>query len=127
MDGADVHEMSIVSAMMNQLMTLAEQQQATRITAVELEVGRMQLVVPEALDMAWEALREGTVAAEATLTMTEVPVAANCRKCDERFEPDVDYSFMCPRCLEADIEIVSGNDIVLKSVTFETEERTDAE
>lgn len=115
-----MHEMSIAVSLMEQLRPIADEQGATRIVQVELRCGVMQQVVPEALQLAFEAASAGTPAEGATLTIEEEDLVASCRSCGERFEAAID-DFSCPRCRLADVELVAGQDIVLKSVVCETE------
>ena len=117
-----MHEMSIATALLEGVIEAAERAGASRVTSVVLQVGAFKLVVPEAMQMAWEAVREGTLADGATLHLEEVPAEARCRRCDQRFRPEIDYSFLCPQCEKADVEIVAGDDIVLRSLEFETED-----
>jgi hydrogenase nickel incorporation protein HypA/HybF len=110
-----MHEMSIASALMEQLLQLADQQHAARITDVEVHCGAMQQVVPESLRFAFEALSAGTLAAGATLRIVEEGLLAQCRSCGERFEAAIG-DYRCPKCQAADVEIVAGRDIVLRTV-----------
>ena len=111
--------MSIAVSLVDQLLELARQQRACRIEEVELETGVLQQVVPEALELAFKVASEGTVADGATLKLVEVPAVAECRPCGHRFEPAID-DYRCPRCERADVRIVAGNDIVLKTVVCQT-------
>lgn len=117
-----MHEMAIADNLMDQLLRIAEQQHAIRIVEVEVQCGVMQQVVPEALQLAFEALSAKTPAAGATLTIVEEPMAATCRACGRHYEPAVD-NFRCPGCQQADAELVAGQDIVLKTVVCETEDQ----
>jgi len=114
-----MHEMSIAASMLDVVLQAAEQAGATRVEAVEVEVGALKLVVPEVLQVAWEAVRADTLADGAPLKIEEIPAEAECRQCGRHFEPDIAYSFLCPGCNRADVRIVCGNDIVLKSVICE--------
>ena len=116
-----MHEMSIASAMMDQLLRIADEQRARRITEVEVVCGIMQQVVPEALQFAFEALSAGTPAEGAALKLTEEPLQAKCRACGASFEASID-NYLCPACQTADVELLTGRDIVLKTVVCETEE-----
>ena len=113
-----MHEMSIASSLVQQLLRIADEQHTGRITEVELVCGVMQQVVPEALQMAFEADTVDTPIAGATLKVVEEGLVARCRLCGERFDATID-NYMCPRCSAADVEIVVGRDIVLKSVVCE--------
>ncbi len=116
-----MHEMSMAMAMMNQIERIVEEQHAVRVTAVEVVSGVMQQIVPEALQAAFEAAAAGTVAAGAALTIEEEGLVARCRACERRFEPIID-DFLCPECGLADVELVAGRDLVLRSVVCETED-----
>jgi hydrogenase nickel incorporation protein HypA/HybF len=113
-----MHEMSIATALLEQLRRIAAEQQAARIVEVEVHCGVMQQVVPESLQLAFEAASTDTLAAGARLKIVETGLAARCRSCGEQFEAAID-NYLCPRCRTADVEIVAGRDIVLRSVVCE--------
>jgi len=104
----------------------AGQHHATRVEEVEVEVGAMQQVAPEALEAAFEAVSANTIAAGAVLKIVETPLRAVCRHCGHEFAPTID-NFLCPGCRQADVDILGGNDILLKSVTCETEQGASSE
>ncbi len=111
-----MHEMSIAMGLIQQVEAAAAAHDATAVETVEIEAGLLKQIVPEALQLAWEAVREGTVAEDAELTVIETAPAARCRECDCKFEPEID-NYLCPQCGRADVEITAGNDIVLTSLT----------
>jgi hydrogenase nickel incorporation protein HypA/HybF len=113
--------MSIAMSLIGQVLDVAARNNAQRIDEVVLEVGFMRQVVPEAMQMAWEAVTEDTPALGSVLTITEVPPEAECRKCRTRFVPRIDC-FLCPGCGQADVEIITGDDIVLKSMSCEVDD-----
>jgi len=113
-----MHEMTIAVEVFRQLEALAAEHDLARITAVKLQAGVMRSIVPEALDIAFESLAEGTLASGATLTLDVVPCKARCRACGKTFSPTPD-SFLCPVCQLADVEIVQGNEILLQTVEGE--------
>ena len=57
-----MHEMSVALHLLAQLEALAEEHGANAVTEIELSVGALQGVVPEALDLAFSAAAEGTIA-----------------------------------------------------------------
>lgn len=116
-----MHEMAIAASVVEHVLEVAQQNGAARVSAVELEVGVLQLIVPEALQLAFEAASQGTLAQHAELKITETPAAAECRRCRTRFEPAID-DYLCPGCGEADVRLLAGNDILLKSVICEMPE-----
>ncbi len=120
-----MHEMSIATALVGQLQRIAAEQHAVRIREVEVQCGVMQQVVPEALQLAFEAASTDTLAAGATLRIVEEGLAAQCRACDERYAAALD-DFRCPRCHTADVVLVAGRDVVLRTVVCETEDEAAA-
>jgi len=116
-----MHELSIAVQLLDSVLAAAAEHGARRVDEVVVEIGAMRLVVPEALQAAWEVAAEGTIAAAATLKVVEMALAGRCRACGRTFEPTID-SFVCPACGRADVEITGGNDILLTSVTCEREE-----
>ena len=87
-----MHEMSIATGLLQSVLDAAAAHGAERVEEIELELGAMRLVVPEALEMAWSLVAEGTLAAGAKLKMKEVPVKARCRRCGSVFAPQIgDY------------------------------------
>ena len=119
-----MHELSIATQILETVLAAAAEHGAVRVEEVELEVGAMRLVVPEALDGAFEIAAEGTVAEGARLKQTEIPPRATCRHCGRAFEPKLD-DFLCPACGQAEVEIVGGNDIILKSVVCQVDDQAD--
>ena len=94
------------------------------IEEIEVHIGAMRQIVPEALEMGFRAAAEGTLAANARLNIIEEKIAAVCRGCETRFMPDID-NYLCPQCGQADARIVAGNDIILRSVVCQTPEEAD--
>jgi hydrogenase nickel incorporation protein HypA/HybF len=116
-----LHEMSLASAMLEQLQRIAREQGARRIVEVEVVCGVMQQVVPEALELAFEAVTAGTLAEGACLKITEEALQARCRACGQPYEPEI-YDFACPSCGQAQAELTAGRDVVLRTVVCEAEE-----
>jgi len=119
-----MHEMSIAMQMVDQVIELARENKAIGIDEVELEIGRMQLVVPEALEMAFSVAVSGTLAAGAKLRIVEREIEAVCEDCGTDYKPGIDC-YLCPQCGQANARIVAGNDIIIKSLVCETEQEAE--
>ena len=116
-----MHELSIAAAIIDKLQELARAQRATRIVELELHCGVMQQIVPESLQMAFEAVSVDTPAAGATLKIVAEAVVARCRTCGRQFQAEID-DYLCTHCQAADVEILAGRDVTLRSVVCELEE-----
>ena len=113
-----MHEMSIAIPLVHQLQQLAAEHGAERVETLTVTAGAMRHIVPELLVDAFASVAEGTCAEGALLEVIIEPVVARCRGCDTRYDATID-SYECPKCNQADVEIVEGNTIILKSVTLE--------
>ena len=113
--------MAIATELVQQVTAIAEEHEATRIEGIVVECGVMRQVVPEALQLSFSLLVEGTIAEGAQLRLVEKEISAVCGQCESPYQPKLD-NFMCPECGAADSRIVSGNEIILKSVICQTED-----
>ena len=113
--------MSIAQDLLTQIELAISDRRVRRLHAVRLDIGAQRLIVPEALQLAFEALARGTVAEGARLELVEIPTEAECRACSLHFAPAID-DYVCPRCGEADVRFVAGNDIILRSLEAETDD-----
>lgn len=110
-----MHEMAIAQGLINAVLAAARNNNAALVEKVEVTIGEMQLVVPEALETAFEAVSRGTPAEGARLVLLTERIRMHCRKCGVEFETGI-QQFLCPRCGQAVGEVVAGNDIVLTSI-----------
>mgnify|MGYP000285992451 CR=1 FL=1 len=119
--GDDMHEMSIASAIAEQVLAVARQNHLLKVTQVRLLIGQLRLIVPEALLVAWDAVRGGSPAADARLEIIEVPAVARCKACRREYEPEWPV-FLCPQCGQASVEIVSGEELILEEISGDQQE-----
>ncbi len=115
-----MHEMSIAEILVKQIVEAARANGLPRVTEAEVEVGVMRQVVPEAMELAFAALSEETLAAGAKLVIREIPLEGRCRVCGRSYAMPPGW-LSCPDCGAADVEITAGNDIVLKSISLDEE------
>lgn len=110
-----MHEVGI----MQSVIALAEQQArdagAVQIHEVRLRIGRLSGVVPVALETAFAILRPGTLAAEASLSIDEVPAACWCGTCQEEFAAE-EWLDACPRCGALSVHLRRGREMELASL-----------
>lgn len=110
-----MHEMAIAQGLIDAVLAAAEKNNASIVETVEVTIGEMQLVVPEALETAFEAVSRGTSAEGAHLIQLTENVKMRCRNCNLEFETDI-QQFVCPECGQAVGDVIAGNDIVLTSI-----------
>ena len=116
-----MHEMAIATELIRQVVAIADEHGATHVDEIVIECGQMRQIVPEALELSSSLAAEGTVAQGARLCLIEEKIVAVCRQCQHQFRPQVS-DFVCPQCGQADARIVSGSQIILKSVVCQTDD-----
>jgi hydrogenase nickel incorporation protein HypA/HybF len=88
---------------------------ATHIKQLWLRVGDLSGVVPEALQLAFDAASPGTVAQGAKLVLERVPAECWCDQCGWSFRPE-DIIYACPQCGEISTQIETGRELELVSL-----------
>ena len=111
-----MHEMSIAVELIAQVQSVAAANNLVTIETVAVAAGVLRAIVPDALNVAFECVAEGTCAEGAALSLEIVQPRGRCRECGTEFGLEID-TFLCPHCNRADVELTAGNDIILTSVT----------
>ncbi|MDX6697179.1 MAG: hydrogenase nickel incorporation protein HypA/HybF [Solirubrobacteraceae bacterium] len=110
-----MHELSIAEAIVG----VAERHAAgRRVYAVDVRVGHLRQVVPDALEFAFELTTHGTALEGATLRLEEVPASGRCRACGaESVLPD--FPLTCRACGGLDVEVTGGEELLVDSLELE--------
>ena len=86
---------------------------------VVLEIGKLTVVLPDAVRFCFELCCEGTEAAGATLEIVEIPACARCRDCCIEIVKDQPFG-MC-ECGSCDLEWLSGDELRIREIEIEGE------
>ncbi len=114
-----MHEVGIAQTIIESVVTrLREGEVRGRVRAVHLRLGRMSTVVPDNLRFSFGVLAKDSELRDARLEIEEVPVRARCRACGEGFEVG-EPCFLCGKCGSPDLEILSGNELVIDALDVE--------
>ena len=103
------------------LSVVLEASDGANVRSVDLQVGALQLVVPESLKFSFELASEGTPAHGATIRIHETPARLKCNACGAETvlrQPP----FQCERCSSPAITILSGDEVVVDSVELDNGE-----
>jgi hydrogenase nickel incorporation protein HypA/HybF len=112
-----MHELSIADAIVRIATGRAGER---RVTRVEIKVGHLRQVVPDALEFAFGLVAEGTVAEGAELALAEIPVRVACTACATE-SPQTQFPLACPRCGSLDVDVVAGEELQVESLELEDE------
>ena len=110
-----MHEMGIISGVLDAVNSSAADAGATRVLAVNLRVGRMTEAIPDALQFAFEALSEGTLSQGAELILEMVEPSSFCLECGEEFSHDR-FHRICPHCGSYETTLLTGRELEIASI-----------
>jgi hydrogenase nickel incorporation protein HypA/HybF len=105
-----MHEMSLAQGILQVVLDAAEGQ---RVRKIRLQVGRLQMVTPGSLEFSFRLMAAGTPSEEAMIEMLETPAVLRCGECGAEIELELP-PFNCRRCGVSDIEVLTGDEIVVE-------------
>jgi hydrogenase nickel incorporation protein HypA/HybF len=112
-----MHELALADAIVQ---VCCDSARGRRVAKVELEVGRLRQVVPDALSFAFDLVARGTPADGAELEIANVPVRVRCRGC--RVETEVDeFPLACVRCGGLDVDVTNGEEFHVVALELDDE------
>ena len=110
-----MHELGLMESAIEAALESAEESGATRILQVNLRVGKMSGVDPDAMRFAFEVVSADTIAAGATLNIEEIPALCECATCGLNYAPE-SHDYSCPADREHRTRIVSGTELEIRSM-----------
>ena len=116
--GDAMHEMSILSNVMDVVLKYAQEESAHEVVSVTLVVGELRDVIDELMESCFQFLARDTIAANASLIMEKVPLKAQCECCKLVFPASIKQpeSLVCPDCASTQLRIYSGKEFLIKSI-----------
>jgi len=112
-----MHELSIAEGIVRIATAHARRR---RIARVEVKVGHLRQVVPDALAFAFDLVAQGTAADGAELVLEEVPAVGRCRACGARTELD-GFPLACGACGGLDLELMQGEELLVEALELDEE------
>ncbi len=113
-----MHEYSIVQALMEQVETLAKENEAQSVSKVVVKIGVMSGVEPHLLKIAFDAFKEKSICESAEFVLNIQPLTIRCLECKVKSELD-EISYCCPDCESLKVEVVDGEDMFLMSLEMQ--------
>jgi hydrogenase nickel incorporation protein HypA/HybF len=104
-----MHELGIAQAIVEQV---SERAQGARVLRVVLEVGKLAVVLPDALQFCFDLAAQETPVAGAVLEIIEVPGRARCRECGGAVQ--LERPFGRCECGSTSLEWLSGEELIIK-------------
>jgi hydrogenase nickel incorporation protein HypA/HybF len=113
-----MHEVSIVTDMVNIIKENAELHNLKRITKVLMKIGEMTCVEESSIRFAFEAITRDTAAEGAVLEIEKVKATAKCPNCGNIYEVSY-FNKLCTNCGSYSSEIITGYELSLEHLEGE--------
>ncbi|AEF40418.1 hydrogenase maturation nickel metallochaperone HypA/HybF [Hoyosella subflava] len=106
-----MHELALTESIVD---AVCEHAAGRRVRSVQVQVGALCAVVPDAMQFCFELATSGTVAEGASLDLDVIDAHARCQTCGQEFLlPDL--ILLCS-CGSADVVVLSGRELCIKSM-----------
>jgi len=110
-----MHEMSITQGIIDLCL---EHAGGRRVRSLEVEIGQLSSVVPEAIEFCFEACSRGTLLEGARLTISRIPGRGRCQECGS--ETGLEELFTaCGACGSYRIDITAGQEMRVTEIEIE--------
>jgi hydrogenase nickel incorporation protein HypA/HybF len=113
-----MHEMTIVTSILQVVEGKAREGGATVINSIVLEVGQLAGVELDSLRFCFEAARKGGMADQAELVVVSIPGQGTCPDCGK--DVPLEYAVApCPACGKTVVEASHGRELRIKSINVD--------
>lgn len=106
-----MHELAITQGIVDMIL---ERTDRARVTVVYLRIGKVSGVVPDAVRFCFDLVAAGTPIEGARLEIDEPTGRARCRACGGAFDVE-GLVVLCP-CGSADVEVLGGDELLVRAV-----------
>jgi hydrogenase nickel incorporation protein HypA/HybF len=113
-----MHEFGIAEGLLDAVTRKAREVNASRVSAIKLEIGVLSGIEIDALTFAFTAVSEGTAAEKAELKIEKIPVRCYCEACALLFEC-TPAAYTCPQCHQVSPDMRTGRELKLVSMEID--------
>jgi len=107
--------MSIMESVFDNAFEAMKASGYTKITRIDLTFGEMTEIAEDSLRFAFDALKEGTPAADAELAVTVLAPRSQCLECGAEYDHDR-FDVRCPTCGSVITKLLQGREMRIDAV-----------
>ncbi len=116
-----MHEMSVAQSLIDIIRSEMDKNAVTSLQTVKVRAGRINAIVPEALETAFWSLTQGTSLEGARLELETVPLELECGSCGTRFISSTEDTLLlhaeCPNCgWEFGHRVITGRELYIEYI-----------
>ena len=116
--GGYMHEMSIAMNVVEIVTDTAKKNKAKKINLIELDVGALSGIIPDALEFCFESACKGTIAENSELKLNLIKADAECENCSNKFKT-AEMVSKCPKCGEMVFQISGGRELKVRAINVD--------
>lgn len=116
-----MHELSICQSIIEQVTQIAVQNNARTVTKIIVQIGPLSGVEASLLEHAFPLASAGSIARDAILETQILPIRIRCNICANENETSVNH-LLCNACGAWQTSLLSGDEMLLKSIELEKNE-----
>jgi hydrogenase nickel incorporation protein HypA/HybF len=117
-----MHELSIVSSIVESVTESLANYPGARVVEVRLRVGVLASVVEDSLQFCFGIATEGTPLAGSRLVVKAIPIVVHCAACGTDEAIQSLQSFRCARCGEPASDLRQGRELEIEAIEIEEAE-----
>ena len=111
-----MHELSIVTYVVEQVEQVAKENELTKIESVTLEFGEVSGIEPEYLVDCWNwAVKKRPLLKECRMEVETLPAVTHCETCGRDYGT-VAHGRVCPHCGSEKTYLLTGSEINIKEI-----------
>ncbi len=113
-----MHEIGIAQELSAIVIDAAKKEKLRKVSKVNISFGQMIQIVPDIFDFAFRIAVRDTIAMGAEVDIEILPVKMRCKSCKKEFIIK-DNLFSCSGCGSAELDIMQGKELFVKSIEGE--------
>ncbi|MBT8119226.1 MAG: hydrogenase maturation nickel metallochaperone HypA [Gammaproteobacteria bacterium] len=113
-----MHELAICQSLMEQVESIADERDASRVTSITIGMGPLAGVEVQLLKNAYPIASAGTVAEDADLVIEQLPIKVRCNQCGAESDA-LPNKLTCQQCGDWRTTLISGDEMMLMSLELE--------
>jgi hydrogenase nickel incorporation protein HypA/HybF len=114
-----MHEVSLVSALVEQVEEVSRREGFRRVLEIRLSVGELSGVEPSCVEFCFSEVTRGTILEGARLRQESVRVELECQTCGARTSPGDPSALHCGSCHSGVVKVLRGRDFRIVDLDVE--------